>query len=276
MSTAITCTRAAVPRVTSKAARCRRYAITVTVPAEPSTAPMVPTPNRVTEALSVRMHRMVYPGLYERKDEINWKPKKHMNVISAPTKRVKPKKIDQKWAPVMGQKGVQKNLSTSIQAIELLYISSVTNRVPSNIGIRLPILTTPRPTLRPPHLRPNRLQHQEDLPRPRRSRNRLPNHPPRPHRRTNPPLRKRQPRMRTCRRHPARAPAHRRPLRRRMHQHPAARRRHRYPFTRTAHARGRGDVVQDLQPVGGGHRGGSESGEESETREVDVYAHREA
>ncbi|KAF2827064.1 hypothetical protein CC86DRAFT_466806 [Ophiobolus disseminans] len=104
MSTAISCTRAAVPRVTSSVARCRRHASTEIV--QSSTAP---SPRRISEALGVRMHRMLYPEHYEKKDEVNWKARG--DVIPAPTRRVRVKKTDKKWAPVIAMDGVQKSLS---------------------------------------------------------------------------------------------------------------------------------------------------------------------
>lgn len=82
--------------------------------ADSSTAPILSTqrPKKVTEALGAKMHRMLYPEYYNREDERNWKPSN--DVIPTPTRRVRQKKIDQKWAPVMAEKGVQKSLSTYI------------------------------------------------------------------------------------------------------------------------------------------------------------------
>jgi hypothetical protein len=130
-----------------------------------------------------------------------------------------------------------------------------------------------RPTLRYPHLRTHKTKHQENLPRRPRRHNRHQHRCARPLQRTNPPLRKRQPRMRTRRRHPPRTPTHRRSLLGRLYQHPAPRHRHRHSATRPAYPRGRGDVVQSLQSVGRGYRGCAARGQEGEKSEVDVYAH---
>jgi hypothetical protein len=111
MSTAISCTRASVPRVATRAAVCRRYASTETVSVESSSAPMLSKPKKVTEPLGVRMHRKLYPYLYTKDDEVNWRPDE--NVQRLHSRRAKPKQMAQKWAPVMRQAGVQKHLSTS-------------------------------------------------------------------------------------------------------------------------------------------------------------------
>jgi large subunit ribosomal protein L19 len=116
MSTAISCTRAAVPRVTFKAARCQRFASTETVSTESATAPILSTqrPRKVTESLGVKMHRTMYPEHYKRIDEKNWKP--NSDVSASYARRPAPKKINAKWAPTMQEKGVQRSLSTHTQA----------------------------------------------------------------------------------------------------------------------------------------------------------------
>jgi large subunit ribosomal protein L19 len=112
MSSAISCTRAAVPRVTSKAARCRRFASTETVSTESATVPILSSqqPKKITEALGVKMHRIMYPEHYKKMDGRNWRSNEG---VSAPyIRRPLAKKMNQKWAPVMREKGVQRSLST--------------------------------------------------------------------------------------------------------------------------------------------------------------------
>jgi hypothetical protein len=72
---------------------------------------MLSKPKKVTEPLGVRMHRKLYPYLYTKDDDVNWRPDE--NVQRLHSRRAKPKQMAQKWAPVMRQAGVQKHLSTS-------------------------------------------------------------------------------------------------------------------------------------------------------------------
>lgn len=112
-----------------------------------------------------------------------------------------------------------------------------------------------RPSIRRPRPQTDSLQHQKDLSRSHLRGKRLANKLARSHRRTNPPLRKGQPRMRASRRHSTCTPTHRRSLCWCMHQHPTPWYRHRYPPTWPTHSRGCRDVVQGLQPIGRGYRG---------------------
>jgi large subunit ribosomal protein L19 len=115
MSTAISYTRAAVPRLTSKATRCRRFASTESVSAETTTAPILATqrPKKMAEPLNQKMHRLLYPELYERKDARNWHPTSSVDRLRS---RPPPaRRMDEKWAPVMRRKGVQTSLSTYMQ-----------------------------------------------------------------------------------------------------------------------------------------------------------------
>jgi hypothetical protein len=113
MSTAISCTRAAVPRATYKASRCRRFASTEAVSTGTATPPIISTQRakKITEPLNVKMHRLLYPEHYERRDAKNWKPKP--GVARTRTHKPAPKPIDGKWAAAMRQEGVQTHLSTS-------------------------------------------------------------------------------------------------------------------------------------------------------------------
>jgi large subunit ribosomal protein L19 len=111
MSTAISCTRAAVPRVTPTAARCRRFASTEMVSSDAATAPILSSPRSkpYRESLNVTMHRRVYPHLYKKTNEGEWRANER---VSAPyVRRPLPKKMGAKWAPIMRQEGVQRGLS---------------------------------------------------------------------------------------------------------------------------------------------------------------------
>ncbi|KAH8731738.1 translation protein SH3-like domain-containing protein [Phaeosphaeriaceae sp. PMI808] len=110
MSTVIPCTRAAVPRVTWRAATCRRFSSTENVLAEPVTAPLRSTkrPKRINETVGEKMHRLLYPQYYERISK-RWVPKPEVIRVRAP--EVKQKKIDPKWTSTMKSQGVQNSLS---------------------------------------------------------------------------------------------------------------------------------------------------------------------
>jgi large subunit ribosomal protein L19 len=111
MSTAISCTRAAVPRVTPTAARCRRFASTEMASSDAATAPISSSPRSKPprESLSVTMHRRMYPSLYSKIKDGEWRADER---VSAPyVKRPLPKKMGEKWAPIMRQEGVQRGLS---------------------------------------------------------------------------------------------------------------------------------------------------------------------
>ncbi|KAH7413673.1 translation protein SH3-like domain-containing protein [Phaeosphaeria sp. MPI-PUGE-AT-0046c] len=110
MSTAISCTRAAVPRVTSKATRCRRFASTETVTTDAAAASIMSTKaKKISEPLNVKMHRILYPQLYEKKDSRNWTPTSSV-VVQRP-QRATGKAVDDKWAPTMREQRVQRSLS---------------------------------------------------------------------------------------------------------------------------------------------------------------------
>jgi hypothetical protein len=82
------------------------------VSVEGATPPIL-SPQRVkkiTEPLNVKMHRKLYPELYEKSDERNWKATS--NVVVPRSRRPEVKKMDEKWAPAMREKGVQRHLST--------------------------------------------------------------------------------------------------------------------------------------------------------------------
>jgi hypothetical protein len=193
-----------VPRATLQASRCRRFASTEAVAVEEAKPPIVSTqrPKKISEPLNVKMHRMLYPEYYERVDKKSWIPRPGVKLTRV--RRPAKKPIAVKWTPTMRNKGVNTDLSMSTYCeihrtvvVAYLYVQEVKTNKPS------------RPTIRHPHLLPPRAQHQENLSQSHRRRNRRPNRPPRPLQRTNPPLRKRQPRMRARRRHPACAPTHR-------------------------------------------------------------------
>lgn len=253
MSTAVSCTRAVAPRVTSRIIPCRRYASTetVVVAAEPASRPILSSAKvkKISEAPGVHMHRLLYPHLYVRKDERNWAPGKDVQRVKQ--RQVKAKHVNARWHATMKEQGVQTNLSMFSNIIR------ITNRLNLGSGYPMPttarVLTTSRQTFRRPNFQTNSTKHQENLPRPRQSRHRLPNIPPRPLRRPNPPLCERQPRMRSRRRHPARSPKNRRPLRRSLHKHSPARRRHRNSSPWPIDPRGCRNVVQSVQPVSRGH-----------------------
>lgn len=128
MSTAISCTRAVVPRVTSRATRCRRFASTEAVSTGTATPPIISTQRakKITEPLNVKMHRMLYPEHYERADERNWKPKQ--GVATVRTRRPATKRIDDKWSTAMRQQGVQKHLSTSTPIKSVFKLPQNSNR----------------------------------------------------------------------------------------------------------------------------------------------------
>jgi large subunit ribosomal protein L19 len=119
MSTAISSTRAAVPRLTSKALRCRRSASTEAVSVQATTAPTVvtqrPKPKKTPESLEQKMHRVLYPELYRKtkKDPNNWRPSG--GVERGPQRKGEQKMIADKWAPVMRKQGVNATLSTYTQ-----------------------------------------------------------------------------------------------------------------------------------------------------------------
>ncbi|KAF2024393.1 hypothetical protein EK21DRAFT_78827 [Setomelanomma holmii] len=106
MSSAISCTRASAPHVTSKATRCRRWASAQVVASEPAAGQL---PKQLPESLSARMHRRLYPNHYERTDGVNWKPREFVLPFREP--RTKAKTVAAKWAPVMRKERVQTNLS---------------------------------------------------------------------------------------------------------------------------------------------------------------------
>lgn len=110
MSTPISCSRAVLPRVTSKVTRCRRLASTQTVASDSAATSLSNTqlPKQYPEALSVKMHRRLYPEYYERKDKFNWEPR---DVVPYQKPRSNAKPVAAKWAPVMRQSRVQTNLS---------------------------------------------------------------------------------------------------------------------------------------------------------------------
>jgi large subunit ribosomal protein L19 len=112
MSTAIACTRASVPRATFKIARCRRFASTetVAVAVDSALAPILSTkrPKKILESLGAKMHRLLYPDLYKKREDV-FVPKER--IFRAQERRAKPKHISAKWEPTMRQKGVQTNLS---------------------------------------------------------------------------------------------------------------------------------------------------------------------
>jgi hypothetical protein len=120
MSTAISSTRAAVPRLTSKVLRCRRSVSTEAVSVQATTAPtpfeQPPKPKKKTpESLEQKMHRVLYPELYYKRktDPNNWRPSR---LVERRSQRPEEKKmIADKWAPVMRQQGVNTALSTSTQ-----------------------------------------------------------------------------------------------------------------------------------------------------------------
>jgi large subunit ribosomal protein L19 len=111
MSTALSCTRASIPRAAIKVTRCRRFASTEAVAVETVHVPIISTqrPKR-NEPLGVEMHRLLYPGHYEEKSGY-WKPRKSVERVRRPA--VESKRISAKWWPVMKEKGVQPNLSKS-------------------------------------------------------------------------------------------------------------------------------------------------------------------
>lgn len=74
------------------------------------TSRLSPT-KKLPESLGARMHRKLYPSLYTKVDEVNWKPKRN---VQTPKPYENKKKIDPKWARYMRMEGVQKNLSTSL------------------------------------------------------------------------------------------------------------------------------------------------------------------
>ncbi|KAF1918912.1 translation protein SH3-like domain-containing protein [Ampelomyces quisqualis] len=112
MSTAVSCTRAIVPRVTCRAQMCRRYASTEAIAVESAGAATLFTPQRPKkkpEPLSIEMHRKMYPHLYDKIDAVNWQPQKKVNRYQ---RRPARKRIDPKWATVMRVKGVSKQMSS--------------------------------------------------------------------------------------------------------------------------------------------------------------------
>jgi large subunit ribosomal protein L19 len=133
MSTAISCTRAAVPRATYGASRCRRFASTEAVSTGTATPPIISTQRakKITEPLNVKMHRLLYPEHYEKRDARNWKPKP--GVARTRTHRPAPKPMDDKWAAAMRQEGVQKHLSKSTLSNLSLDIFRNSNRFPTSI-----------------------------------------------------------------------------------------------------------------------------------------------
>lgn len=113
MSTAITCTRAAVPRATLQASKCRRFASTEAVAVEAAKPPIVSTqrPKKISEPLNVKMHRMLYPEYYERVDKKHWIPRPDVKLTHM--RRPGKKPIAVKWMPTMRNTSVDKVLSMS-------------------------------------------------------------------------------------------------------------------------------------------------------------------
>ncbi|KAH3941152.1 hypothetical protein HBH64_221990 [Parastagonospora nodorum] len=111
MSTAISCTRAAVPRATLQASRCRRFASTEAVAVEAAKPPIVSTQRlkKISEPLNVKMHRMLYPEYYERVDKKSWIPRPGVKLTRV--RRPAKKPIAVKWTPTMRNKGVNTDLS---------------------------------------------------------------------------------------------------------------------------------------------------------------------
>ncbi|KAH7071494.1 translation protein SH3-like domain-containing protein [Paraphoma chrysanthemicola] len=106
MSTSITCSRAVLPRVASTSTRCRRFASTQAVASNSTAGSLLP--KQYPEALSVKMHRRLYPEYYERKDKFNWEAR---DAVPYRRPRTKAKTMASKWAPVMRKDRVQTSLS---------------------------------------------------------------------------------------------------------------------------------------------------------------------
>jgi hypothetical protein len=187
------------------------------------------------------LHRALYPEYYGEDGQPIIGALRTQRRQKQPTKP-----IDSKWEPVMKHKSVNHGLSMYNSSVPfegyLCPIILISHHIITRNKTAV-LISSHRPPIRRPHLQAFSPQHQEILPQPRRSRNCLANDTPRPHRCTNPPLRKRQPRVRARRRHPPCAPTHRRPLRWRMHQHSAPGCGHRYPSTWPADPCRRRDVV---------------------------------
>jgi hypothetical protein len=81
------------------------------VVADATPAPILSTqrPKKVPVPLKEKMHRLLYPEYYEKKDTRNWTPTSAV-IIPRP-RRPEPKKMADKWGPVMREKGVQTSLS---------------------------------------------------------------------------------------------------------------------------------------------------------------------
>jgi large subunit ribosomal protein L19 len=81
------------------------------VSSDAAMAPILSSPRSkiFREPLNVKMHRRIYPTLYKKNEKGEWRANER---VSAPdVRRPPPKKMGDKWAPIMRQEGVQRNLS---------------------------------------------------------------------------------------------------------------------------------------------------------------------